>query len=114
LKETTDPLRTLLNARGARGDFSVDEAKIQMARVAWLQRPDAPKAKVVEAILKETQAPLPLGWSLSQVAQEEMARQLDVFLSDTAAVRVFDGLFQRKREARTAAAEAIRTADARP
>jgi hypothetical protein len=112
LKETTVPLRTLLNARGARGDFSVDEAKIQMARVAWLQRPEAPKARVVEAILKETQAPLPLGWSLSQVAQEEMARQLEEFLADTAETRVFDGLFQRKPEARTAAAEAREGASA--
>ncbi len=90
LKETTVPLRTLLNTRGARGDFSLDAVKIQMARVAYLQRPGAPKAKVIEAILKETQAPLPLGWSLSAVAQEEMANQLDDFMEHSPAVKYLD------------------------
>jgi hypothetical protein len=96
LKETTVPLRTLLNTRGARGDYSLDEVRIQMARVAYLQRGSAPKAKVLEAVLKETQAPLPLGWSLSQVAQEEMADQLDDWLKGSEAVKYLDGIFTRQ------------------
>jgi hypothetical protein len=93
LKETSVPLTTLLNARTARGDFSVESIKIQMARVAYLQQGRGPKAKVVEATLKETQAPLPLGWSLSEVAQEEMAHQLEGWLKDSEGIRYLDGLF---------------------
>jgi hypothetical protein len=96
LKETTVPLRTLLHTRGARGDFSLAAMRIQMERVTWLQRAGAPKARIVEAVLRESQAPLPLGWSLSQVAQEEMARQLGVFLADTACTRPLDELFRRR------------------
>jgi hypothetical protein len=61
--------------------------------VASLQRGDGPKARVIEAVLRETQAPLPLGWSLSQVAQEEMAVQLSAWLKHSEAIRYLDGLF---------------------
>jgi|GEM_PF-1009487 len=93
LKETSVPLTTLLNTRGARGDFSLDAIRIQMARVAYLQSGAGPKAKVIEATLNETQAPLPLGWSLSEVAQEEMAHQLEGWLKDSEGVRYLDEIF---------------------
>jgi hypothetical protein len=93
LKETTVPLRTLLKTRSARGDYSLDAIRGQISRVASLQRGPAPKARVIEAVLRESQAPLPLGWSLSQVAQEEMAVQLTAWLKNSEAVRHLDGLF---------------------
>jgi hypothetical protein len=94
LKETTVPLRTLLNTRGARGDFSLAAMRIQMDRVTLLQRPGAPRARVIEAVLRESPVPLPLGWSLSQAAQEEMARQLKEFLADPAVTGSLDSLFR--------------------
>ncbi len=93
LKETTVPLTTLMNTRSARGDFSLDAIRIQMTRVARLQHATAPPARVIEATLYETQAPLPLGWSLSEVAQEEMAHQLEGWLQHSEAVRYLDGIF---------------------
>lgn len=102
LKETSVPLTTLLNTRSARGDFSLDAIRIQMARVAYLQRGDAPKATVVEAVLHESQAPLPLGWSLSEVAQEEMAHQLEGWLERSESVRYLDGIFGHTRVAEQA------------
>ncbi len=95
LKETSVPLTTLLNTRTARGDFSLDAIKIQMARVAYLQSGVGAKAKVIEATLNETQAPLPLGWSLSAVAQEEMAHQLEGWLEHSEGIAYLDGLFGR-------------------
>jgi hypothetical protein len=99
LKETSVPLTTLLATRGARGDFSLDAIRIQMARVAYLQQGSGPKAKVIEATLNETQAPLPLGWSLSEVAQEEMAHQLEGWLKDSEGVKYLDGLFGHQEPA---------------
>jgi hypothetical protein len=106
LKESTVPLKTLMNTRTARGDFSLDAIRIQILRVARLQRPQAPPAKVLEATLRETQVPLPLGWSLSEVAQEEMAHQLEGWLKDSDAIRYLDGIFAHSEATRMASRDA--------
>jgi len=81
LKETTAPFATLLNTRSARGDYSIDAITAQIDRMNHQPFPGG-KARVLTFNLRDGQGPLPLGWSLSSAAKEELSRQLEDLMED--------------------------------
>ena len=71
LHETMSPVRTLLATRSARGIFSVKDLET-----------DVDPTNVFHFALTNNQVPLPLGWSLSQSAVDEMNDQLRLQQAD--------------------------------
>lgn len=93
LVETSAPLRTLLQTRGARGDQSVQALTSQVERMR-MQQADGAKSHVFTFTLRNEGASLPLGWSLSSAAKEDIAAQLERLLDSSQVGRDFKMLMQ--------------------
>lgn len=75
LVESSAPFNALLKTRNARGEQSVRAVKNRIDRMRLRQNPNA-KSHFLEFTLRDEGGPLPLGWSLSSAAQEEINGQL--------------------------------------
>jgi hypothetical protein len=75
LVETSSPLTTLLQTRAARGEQSVRAMFAQVQRMR-LRQPSESQSQWITFTLRDQGGPLPLGWSLSSAAKEEIHHQL--------------------------------------
>ncbi len=104
LGDVTAPIYSLLNTRDARGTYAQKAivleqrpVKANEARAVAEGQPAGPRPKHIFYFrLRDTQAPLPLGWMLSAAAAETMGDQLtlddDVVQNATAMTEVINNL----------------------
>jgi hypothetical protein len=87
LGETLSPMRAMVHARNARGEYALNLLRQQFKSLAGTGRHDL---KVLTLRVDGRQEPLPLGWVLSGRAREQIEEQLGV-IPGSAAQEVRDG-----------------------